>query len=525
MKQTKAFTIIEMLAIIVILGITLIIVLPNIIGISDREKQNKYDKVLNSIYLAAETYLTNEDEVSYPEVVQLQTLIDEGYIDGPLTNPITETELEYDKYVSITKGTDNKLEFLYPGNLDSSGASAPDITSNMFPVYWDATSSVWRKADRTNTDPDYKWYDYDAKMWANVVTTSSTNRATYQTADLGTIISDADILTFHVWIPRYRYLIPAGTDAREIRIIFESKTTTKSLGNAITNYLTHPAFTFNSVELSGIWSGKFDVGYAGATTKNSAEQNVTTANKVIIRPNSYSWRSIQLANAFTVSRSMEDVGNMYGFTASEVDTHMVTGTEWGAVAYLSRTVYGKNEEVWLNANISYLTGCSSGAATIAASSACFTYNTTNGFESSTTGNIYGIYDMSGGAWNLSMGNYNSYSGYSVALNSYFNGPTGWDSGTFSGGIAFPSSKYYNTYTTSVSATACGGATCYGQAMSETYNWYGGGYNMVSSSYPWLVRGGSAVDGTYSGIFAHSGYHGATQENIGFGITLLVGTGL
>ena len=74
--------------------------------------------------------------------------------------------------------------------------------------------------------------------------------------------------------------------------------------------------------------------------------------------------------------------------------------EWGAVAYLSKSKYGKqNEEVWINNSSSYITG-SAGNIASAVSNAGTTndYTSTQGVKASTTGTVYGVYDMSGGAW-------------------------------------------------------------------------------------------------------------------------------
>ena len=66
---------------------------------------------------------------------------------------------------------------------------------------------------------------------------------------------------------------------------------------------------------------------------------------------------------------------------------MMKNDEWGAVAYLSKSKYGKqNEEVDINSDSSYYTGGGSGNA----------YVTNVG--QSTTGTVHGVYDMSGGAW-------------------------------------------------------------------------------------------------------------------------------
>ena len=68
--------------------------------------------------------------------------------------------------------------------LDSSGANAPILASNMIPVYYDETEEVWKKADVNNNNSNYQWYSYDASgdkkgMWANAVTVKDTNRQTY----------------------------------------------------------------------------------------------------------------------------------------------------------------------------------------------------------------------------------------------------------------------------------------------------------------------------------------------------------
>ncbi len=93
------------------------------------------------------------------------------------------------------------------GNLDNSGANEPVLDEGMIPVYYDEISGTWKKADETNKNEKYKWYDYNNKMWANSVTVSSTNRSKYLSAENGTEIPMDDILTMQVWIPRYKYKV------------------------------------------------------------------------------------------------------------------------------------------------------------------------------------------------------------------------------------------------------------------------------------------------------------------------------
>ena len=72
----------------------------------------------------------------------------------------------------------------------------------------------------------------------------------------------------------------------------------------------------------------------------------------------------------------------------------------GAVAYLTHSQYGRNgNEITINNNSNYITGIAGDTVTASSSSSTTNaYNTSKGMLASTTGNIYGVYDLSGGAW-------------------------------------------------------------------------------------------------------------------------------
>ena len=101
-----------------------------------------------------------------------------------------------------------------------------------------------------------------------------------------------------------------------------------------------------------------------------------------------------------------------------------------------------------------MTGCSGGTLYPSSSSTCNQYDLITdrgsgtgalGAGASTTGNIYGIYDMSGGAWEYLMGNYNNYSGNNSLANSGYTGTNGPSSSARS----WPDAKYYDLYITSL----------------------------------------------------------------------------
>ena len=167
--------------------------------------------------------------------------------------------------------------------------------------------------------------------------------------------------------------------------------------------------------------------------------------------------------------------------------------EWGSIAYLSQSKYGKlgntdfsgaNKEVYQNKSNSLITGCSYGSPSNDNTDyGCqYTYDIEiSGTGASTTGNIYGVYDMSGGTWEYVMANYND-----MVANSGFE--------------SMPEAKYYNKYTSNNISTACNGSVCLSHGLSETAGWYGDSQTTVSEEYQWLLRGGSYGSTTYAGVF-------------------------
>ena len=394
-------------------------------------------------------------------------------------------------------GTSSKpYKLSFTKNEDTSNANAPVLASNMIPVYYDGTDKVWKKADIKNKTIETRWYNYENHIWANAVTVKEVNRQTYLNANVGTPISMDDITTMWVWIPRFNAVTPSNYNGG-----------TQALPNAIdvtfvkSNETAIDAFTFGTKQLSGFWYAKFETGHTTIVTSSATNnlgctnETCANANGIIIKPNVTSLRSNQMYGFFFASRSMEQTGNSFGFVKDEVDTHMNKNNEWGAVAYLTQSIYGRCTsstscaEVGINNNSGFRTGIGAAPGTSSTSSTTNSYDTVLGMSASTTGNIYGIYDMSGGAFEYTMGVYNK-----TIASSGFTTTT------------LPNEKYYNNYT----------ATTYqGHALTETSRWYNDNLANFSSSssYSWLYRGGYYGNTTSAGLFSVFTYPGGSDFNI------------
>ena len=384
------------------------------------------------------------------------------------------------------------------------------------------------------------------KLYYNFNTSNLINnsRTMYQNVKVGTEITESDILAFYVWIPRYKYKVwnknkVVGTDSYNARttgidIVFENernKTGTVSCTYGYNSpsssanspnetctgsnedYYTHPAFTFGNDELKGFWIGKYEISSSNPVTGSSYGGGNTTGLTVRILPNVTSWRNNTTSNFNTVIQNMQTSSNVYGLSTSRTntDSHMITNMEWGAVAYLTNSKYGrctngKCSEVSINgygekSNYTTRTGCgpiSSGSTSY--STTCNAYNTTLGQLASTTGNVTGVYDMSGGAWEYTMGNVSSASGSYTFYPSYSGFASSWYTAS--------TAKYLTTYAkgssyndqTAYNRGRLGDAT--GEIVLSTGDsggWYSDYTYFPNSSYSWFVRGGYFAFDVYAGV--------------------------
>lgn len=430
----------------------------------------------------------------------------------------------------------------------SAGVGGPenivvDIDTNMIPVYWDGNPSgdaagKWKTVDPANLDN--RWYDYTKKYWANAVTVEYNALSTYQnTTDK--VVDEADIMGYWVYVPRYRYQIQrySGIGHQPIEkptafhIKFENQSTAgyqKAIPEQNGDWATHPAFSFgdddnpNPTELNGLWIGKFEM--------------TGTANQPTVKPNLPSLRNRGIGAQFTASLNMstnpdgaaggnfiipKGGGNNVHNLSGQTQSHVAKNSDWGAAVYLATSSYGRNSvETWSNSNTQATTGCSGDSVSAAASSTCHQYYTSEGVHASTTDNIYGAYDMSGGLSEYVMGNYGDTADSHFItivpqtryLNVYYVGPFG-----IKPSQSLSSAEYYYNF------DICNFELCGGQANHETTRfqsvslnnqaWFSDSSEFPEKSYMWTRRGGYYIDTVYAGLFSSHMAIGGSDDHTSF----------
>ena len=360
----------------------------------------------------------------------------------------------------------------------------PMLLIGMTPIKFTMPTDSTIGTTVVTTTSDEDWYKYgttyETKKWANAQTQDG---------------------SMWVWIPRFAYKIIGQTIDVKFLIgktdtyykedgtigTAQRQKTADQIIDSTADYTVHPAFTNESSinyanggwdsELTGIWVAKFEAGYASgnntapvvasgvnysqtgawvqATEKGTSSGGTqparnwldgiygetTTAIKYpTFQGTTYAMNYINHNDAYRIARALTDNGNIYGLSKASTNSHLMKNSEWGAVAYLSKSEYGQNETEIKTNNINLnsggnkreetagqtevpysvyaVTGCSSNttntknnivkiadlnAATgntgaTGENGTAYKWNQKTGQNASTKGTIYGIYDINGGLW-------------------------------------------------------------------------------------------------------------------------------
>lgn len=429
-------------------------------------------------------------------------------------------------------------------NLDES-VNSPKLKEGMIPVKWQNGS--WVVTDSS----DENWYNYRGKQWANVMLTDGltvegimdVTTATMQEMKGKRVTS---VGSMFVWIPRYAYKITQnyhkGGDSitgtvdicflkeatnnpiKEGPVIVEYNAgTTQNYTSFPDGYVVHPAFQYEQ-SVTGIWVAKFEASHTGCTTsENTGSENTNVTTKTLqVKPGVTSWRNIQIGTSYSVCLNYMPTLN----------SHLMKNTEWGAVAYLSQSGYGKNSEIWINNSGSYITGSAGNTAISSQNTGVDTnYASEQGMQASSTGNVTGIYDLAGGAWEYTA---------SYLENGYVKEP-GTD-GAISNNNRYTygdvlikganKTKFNYAVASSEDATSNYGANKdkYGDAIYEVSSnsisnwddsWNAEFSQFPSTQIPFMIRGGDYGSSSLAGPYAFNANSGEPATNCSFRPVLVV----
>ena len=350
---------------------------------------------------------------------------------------------------------------------DTKKVNSPELLTGMTPIKFTEPEDNKEGTTVQTTYTDKNWYNYSEKKWANAETKDGSmwvwipryayriNSST-QTCDIVFLIGTTD-----------NYYDAEGKLQTAKRQTKKDETIDTTTGYTVHPAFTdESSIEFANggwdKELAGIWVAKFEAGYAGgnnSATKVSSEvkytqstviassketgtgsagsmsarnwtdgiygEEETTIKYPTFQGLTYSMNYINHNDAFNISRALTGKNNIYGFNSENTDSHLMKNSEWGAIAYLSQSKYGLNgTNIYINnvnlnnstESVYAVTGCSSASSADASviettieklnarkETNAYVWTQKNGTKASSTGTIYGIYDLSGGTWERTAG--------------------------------------------------------------------------------------------------------------------------
>ena len=428
--------------------------------------------------------------------------------------------------------------------IEGVDVNPPLLQTGMTPVKFDETNQCWM----VTTQSDEQWYDYANKKWANIMLQDG-----LEYDNNGKVTKQGSMF---VWIPRFAYKI---TETKSIQIKFLKNNTNDFYEGTGEGYIVHPSFTNNIVaggwdkELTGFWVAKYEAGFQANTTDStdatkvinstdtinysSINYSVSSSDKnaigqtisekpllsyPVFKPLTYSYNNISINDCYAISSEISNGADFYGLSSTTINSHLMKNSEWGAVAYLSYSSYGRNgQELTSNSkNLNNLNSKEIYAIT------GYAGDTANGITASTTGNMTGVFDLSGGveeyvAGYLTNGNGNLKKNGALFVYSTKNASAYLTESTKTA-TAYPYNESGESSANNIIAYGNLKSNTYGfgDAITETTGWNGDTATYPGSGKTFIVRGGNYGSGTNAGIFAFDSKEGAALETIGFRAVLI-----
>ena len=499
---------------------------------------------------------------------------------------LNEYEDELNKYIS------GNVKTLQADGSWNSGkkVNSPQLMEGMTGIYWDESGN---EVEVTVYNQD-NWYDYSKQEWANAVTKDSDGNITAYWVWIPRYAYKIETNRYTNTVGKISVKFLQGTTNKDESNAEISTAYPETTGATMSAYVVHPSFingTLNHYmngewdkEISGYWVAKYPAGFQANTitnnngtlsttisnssdtvvysnknytsynanmTTNALSQNLTSSgyssqklSYPVFKPLTYAYNNISTGDAYTISKEIASASSFYGLNSTKTDSHQMKNSEWGAVAYLTQSSYGRNgTEISLNNYYTTesspwrtaITGmCIDGTSGRKSTTLGNAYNTTVGVKGSSTANVTGIYDLNGCVWertaayisngNASLSSYGkSYANTTANANGYQTLSTKW-------ATVYPYNSSSDSYTNNYSVYSGKKSTTYGfgDAVLETSttdsgspSWNGDCSDFPGPSSPFFGRGGCYGDTSLTGLFAFDDTIGGPYYDAGFRSVLVI----
>ena len=469
----------------------------------------------------ASDFYANDTKYTDDSITNVESYIDGIMPEEPFTpQPTPEPEQGETELADMTNGVIEIKWLSGTSNYVSETPNAPEIKEDLPDG---TTMELVRYTGEESTEQE-RWVA--GTEYSYVAGAGSSDNTSSKWANARVTIDGID--SYFVWIPRYAYRI-IYFDTAESKIAYQEGNLTeeaavasgqiigysdsrgivdaegKKVANAASTtkimvsedyFMTHPAFMNGTEtgfkngewdsELSGLWIGKYEASLVNKADGTNIVPGSSTNGDILLSDPEHTDKTVATKPGYN-SWSYIRIDKIYDnakYYSTELNSHMLKNSEWGAVAYLTESKYGRNGTE-INQNTLYYTGGGRGSL--------YEENTLQ----SSTGNVYGIYDLSGCHYEYVAGccdDIDTIGGNNEYATAYENTDSN------------QASQYYK----------------YGDATYETSGWHLDYTSFVNSETKFFIRGGYIYNNTdYSGVFFSRGEYYGTYANDSFRLALCV----
>lgn len=159
MNKNKAFTLVELLGVFTLMGIILLIMVPNVTQLLNKSKKDTNTRFLNDIFLATEAYLNSSlaennpiDMVGGKAFVSVHELIYNGYLKSITIDPSTNQKVSPTNTVVATKTASGKITYeYYDHDITLNGYNKNGLLQQ-FDAYTKPINNVLKDVSGNNND-------------------------------------------------------------------------------------------------------------------------------------------------------------------------------------------------------------------------------------------------------------------------------------------------------------------------------------------------------------------------------------
>lgn len=203
MRHKKGFTLVELLGVFTLLGVILLLIVPNVTQMLKRAKEDDYKRFLNDLYLATEAYIESDNRLSNSMAfiggkafLRIEDLIYAGYLRSTIVNPKTNQKIDPSGTMVAFRTATDKVVYSYREDDMTEDAYVTNGRVLHFDNYQKPVDGKWQNYGTANIQGTMQSFTGTTQLFGSEMNFDGTNYVS-----LGEQNYEKITISAHVLIP------------------------------------------------------------------------------------------------------------------------------------------------------------------------------------------------------------------------------------------------------------------------------------------------------------------------------------